>query len=824
MPPVPAVADFEKLGLFYLGRTYDLKAKAPKDELVLYDAADLVTHAVCVGMTGSGKTGLCLTLLEEAAIDHIPAIVVDPKGDLADLLLTFPDLKPADFEPWVNADDAKKRGQTPAEFAAAQAALWKKGLAEWGQDGSRVRAFRDSAEVVVYTPGSTAGLPVSVLKSFAAPDAATRGDAEALKERVTAAATALLTLVGMDADPVQDREHILLGTILQTAWKAGNDLDLAAIIQQIQSPPVKRIGVVDMDSFYPAKDRFALAMKINNLLASPGFEVWLEGDALDVGALLHTPAGKPRVAIFSIAHLNDAERMFFVTQLLNATLAWMRAQSGTTSLRALFYMDEIFGYFPPTKNPPTKQPLLTMLKQGRAFGLGVVLATQNPVDLDYKGLSNCGTWFIGRLQTDRDKMRVLDGLEGAAATAASKFDRGAMEQTIAGLGNRIFLLHNVHEDAPVVFQVRWALSYLRGPLTKPQIKALMDPVKAERQAAAQPATVAGKPAAEAPKAEPAPPGAAGPRPLLPPEVAQYFLPARAAGPDDSSLVYVPAVLGCGTAAVSDAKLGVSETQEFAWLAPITDDAVGVDWAYSNEVSVTPADLHKDPAEGTFDPVPAVAAKAKSYDAWKKSFVDAVLRYQKLTLFKSPSTEEVSRPGEAEKDFRVRLQHAAHEERDRQVEKLRQKYAPKIAALQERARKAAQAVERERGKSRQSKLSSVLSVGSTVFGIFTKRRRSISATDIGKATTAAKGFGRSIKDAGDVARAKETEEALKQQLADLEEQLKAEIDEVAARTDPTTEELETIEVKAKKSGVGVVLVALGWAPYWRSPDGTATPAW
>src|SRR5262249_48702700 len=340
MPSVPAVADFEKLGLFYLGREYDLKTKTPKDDLVLYDAADLVTHAVCVGMTGSGKTGLCLSLLEEAAIDQIPAIVVDPKGDLANLLLTFPDLKPGDFEPWVNAEDAKKRGQTTAEFAAQQAALWKKGLADWGQDGARIKMLRDAAEVVVYTPGNTSGLPVSVLKSFAAPDKTVRDDPEALKERVTSAANGLLTLMGVEVDPTQSRELILLGTILQTAWKEGEDLDLPTLVHQIQSPPVERIGVVDLDSFFPAKERFALAMRLNNLLASPGFDVWLQGEPLDVGAMLDAANGKPRVAIFSIAHLNDSERMFFVTQLLSATISWMRAQSGTTSLRAMFYMDE----------------------------------------------------------------------------------------------------------------------------------------------------------------------------------------------------------------------------------------------------------------------------------------------------------------------------------------------------------------------------------------------------------------------------------------------------------------------------------------------------
>jgi len=409
--------DFEKLGVFYLGRPYDLASKQAKQSWLLYDSKDLVTHAVCVGMTGSGKTGLCIGLLEEAAIDGVPALIIDPKGDLANLMLNFPQLRGEDFAPWVNQDDARKKGLTPADYATQQAEMWKKGLGDWGQSGQRVQKLRDAADVVVYTPGSNAGIPVSILKSFAAPSEAILDDAEMLRERIGTTVTSLLGLIGVEADPIKSREHILLSTILDQTWKAGKDLDLASLIQQIQTPSVTKIGVLDLDSFYPSKERFTLAMQLNNLLAAPGFSAWLEGEALDVGQMLYSPDGKPRLAIFSIAHLNDAERMFFVTLLLSQTLGWVRAQSGTTSLRAILYMDEIFGYFPPVANPPSKQPLLTLLKQARAFGLGVVLATQNPVDLDYKGLANTGTWFIGRLQTERDKARVLEGLEGAAASS-----------------------------------------------------------------------------------------------------------------------------------------------------------------------------------------------------------------------------------------------------------------------------------------------------------------------------------------------------------------------------------------------------------------------
>ena len=471
---IPSPEQFEKLGAFYLGRPYDPVKKTSQPGLILYDSKDLVTHAVCVGMTGSGKTGLCIDLLEEAALDGVPAIAIDPKGDLTNLMLTFPELRPEDFRPWINEDDARAKSLSPDDYAAQQAKLWRDGLAAWGEDGERIRRLRDAAEFAIYTPGSSAGIPISILASFAAPAQAVRDDSELLRDRVTTTASSVLGLLGIAADPIQSREHILIANLLTKAWSAGQGLDLGALITQIQKPPMATVGALDLESFYPAKERAQLAVKINNLLASPGFNAWLEGVPLDVGQLLRSESGKPRVAIVSIAHLSEAERMFFVSLLLNQVLDWARAQSGTTSLRAVLYMDEIFGYFPPVAEPPSKRPLLTLLKQARAFGLGIVLATQNPVDLDYKGLANAGTWFLGRLQTERDKARVLEGLESASAAAHAEFDKGEIGKLLSGLSQRIFLMHNVHEDAPVVFESRWAMSYLRGPLTRDQIKRLMD--------------------------------------------------------------------------------------------------------------------------------------------------------------------------------------------------------------------------------------------------------------------------------------------------------------------------------------------------------------
>ncbi len=798
--------DFEKLGVFYLGKS------KTEERLLLYDSKDLVTHAVCVGMTGSGKTGLCITLLEEAAIDGIPAIIIDPKGDLGNLLLTFPNLAPQDFEPWVNEGDAQKQNLSVAEFAARQAQLWKDGLAKWGQDGARIQRLRDAADFRIYTPGSNAGLPVSILKSFVAPPEAIRQDSESLAERINTTVTSLLGLIGVEADPIRSREHILLSNILNQEWAAGRDLDIAGLIQKVQTPAIAKIGVMDLDSFFPADDRFQLAMALNNLLASPSFASWMEGEPLDVETFLHTDSGKPRLSIFSIAHLADAERMFFVSLLLNQVLGWMRTQSGTTSLRALLYMDEIFGYFPPVANPPSKLPLLTLLKQGRAFGLGVVLATQNPVDLDYKGLSNAGTWFIGRLQTERDKARVLEGLEGVAAGTGRQFDRQEMEQLLAGLGNRIFLMNNVHDDAPELFETRWAMSYLRGPLTRAQIKSLTDPLKGT-------VTAAPSVAASVPGVTPA----QSQRPVLPPEIVQYYLPVRSSGGADAKLSYQPALLGAAEIRYSDSKT-VDMTEQLTLLAPITDGPVELDWAQAAALDVPLADLESEPeADGAFVEVPAKAAKEKSYAAWRKDFANWIYRNRRLELLESPSLDIASNPGETERDFRVRLQQLAREKRDEAVEKLRRKYAPKFEQLEERKRRAEQAVEREREQAKGQKLQTAISFGATLLSSFMGRKR-VSMSTLGRATTVARGAGRSMKEAEDVNRAEENVEAVAQKLADLDAEFKVETATLERALDPQTETLEKLSLKPTKANINIKLLTLAWAPYWQDAQGQVKPAW
>ena len=829
---VPSPADYEKLGVFYLGRRHDLEARAATDDLVLYDSRDLTTHALCVGMTGSGKTGLCVGLLEEAVIDGVPAIIIDPKGDLANLLLTFPALETSDFVPWVTAEDARRKGMSTVEFASAQAELWRKGLADWGQSSDRIARLRDSASFSIYTPGGDAGLKVSVLASFAAPPESVRSDAELFRQQASTTVSSLLGLLGVEADPLQSREHILLTTLLMQSWQAGRDCDLATLITQIQSPPLKKVGVLDLEAFYPAKDRFVLVMKLNNLVASPGFAAWTEGDALDVDALLRTAEGKPRVSIFSIAHLSDSERMFFVSLLLNEVVSWMRRQGGTSSLRSILYMDEIAGYFPPTANPPSKAPLLTLLKQARAFGVGVVLATQNPVDLDYKGLANIGTWFIGRLQTERDKARLLDGLRNANQSAGAGFDDQELDRILSSLGNRVFLVNNVHEDHPVVMQTRWTLSYLGGPVDRDGIRRLMGGSRpaAPGVAAAAPVQVAA--AAPFPMAsEPAPAAAPGTapvpgagRPPLPPEVNQVFLPVRLAGPGGAALSYEPRVAGVAEVLFADSRAGISATRRVMALAPVTDAPVPVTWAEAEKVEVAAADLAHDPShEGTFTaPAPAVS-QAKQYAGWGREFAQWLVANETLELWRSPSTGLVSNPGENERDFRARLAQAARETRDAAVDALRKKQAPKLASLDARLERARQAVEREKSQSHAQMMQTAISVGTSLLGLFSGRKK-LSATNLGRAATAARGVGRTMKESGDVDRVAESVEVLTQQRAALEAELAAEVEKLQAATDPATEKLDPVVLRATRPKVTVQLLALAWCPYWTDSLGNQTPAW
>lgn len=836
------MALIEKLGSFYLGKEYDLANKRLLDAPVNYDARDLTTHAVCVGMTGSGKTGLCLDLIEEAALDSVPALLIDPKGDITNLLLTFPDLLPEDFLPWINTDDARRKGLTPEEFAAAQAKLWSEGLASWDQGGDRIRALKTSADFAIYTPGSEAGLPVSIMSSFNSPGLDWDTESETLRERIQGTVSALLGLAGIEADPVRSREHILLSTLLEDAWRRNEAMDLAKLITSVQKPPFQQVGVLNLEAFFPEKDRFGLAMALNNIIASPSFAAWLKGDPLDIPSLLYTPEGKPRHSIFYIAHLSEAERMFFVTILLETFISWMRGQPGTTSLRALVYMDEVFGYFPPSANPPSKRPMLTLMKQARAFGCGIMLTTQNPVDLDYKGLTNAGTWFIGKLQAERDKARLLAGLESAMAEAGSLSDTRVLDKLISSLDSRVFLLHNINQDGPVVFQTRWAMSYLRGPLTRQQVKQLMAdrkpaasavPARRKTGDTAAAASTAGttfttEVAAPASVTGAGPAGFSNIPPVAPPGVNQVFLPVTIRESEslrvleskvggritatNQQLVFQPALVGLASVAFADRRLGLDETQELALMLPLDPDARSVDWRNAQPVEVDERELETQPPSNALfaGGIPASVSAARGLTKMASDLTDHLYRNQAFTLLYNPALKLYANAAETERDFRARCQLVAREKRDALVDDIRKKYDVKLQRLADRKAKQEEDLADSKaqltGRVGEEILSGLDSVAG-LFGLFGRRK---SVSSLSKVATKRR---ITAKAQADIDKTKAEIERLEEDLATLQSDMEAEMSEATEEWTQAAEQIEEVKVTPRKSDIDVHLVTLAWMPSW-----------
>ena len=805
--------DYEKLGAFYLGKRVDPNSGATTDELILYDSKDLTTHGMCVGMTGSGKTGLCLALIEEAAIDGIPVLAIDPKGDLGNLMLTFPELLPSDFEPWVDQGEAQRKGRTTQQHAEATSEQWRDGLLQWQQDGARIQRLRDACDFAIYTPGSRAGLPLSILHGFAAPPLAVREDHESFAAKVQATTSGLLALLAIDTDPLRSREHIFMSNVLLHHWSAGTDLSIADLIRNVQSPPFTTVGVMDLESVFPAKERFLLAMALNGLLASPAFAAWGEGEPLDIQRLLYTEAGKPRVSIISIAHLPDDQRMFFVTLLLSELLAWMRQQSGTSSLRALLYMDEVFGFLPPTQNPPSKLPMMTLLKQARAFGVGVMLATQNPVDLDYKALSNMGTWFLGRLQTERDKLRVLDGLEGASAQTGATFDRAGVERMLSGMEGRRFLLHNVHDEAPVLLHTRWVMSYLRGPMTRPQIELVM---QQRKRAALSSGVVGVRKAVAAASASPGKP--ADGRPVLDGKIREWFqvpgLRARSAA-QGGELAYRPALHATAVLHYVSARDGIDAWREVTVVAPLQKRVDSDPWDDDGVVQVPqPLDLARLPEEGaSFVALPPAAMQPKSYETWAKQLAAQLYRTEPMQLWRCKKPKLLGESGESEGDFRARLAMLLREERDLAVAKLQQKYEPKLATLRERRRNAEQVVEQQRSQRTSAGLGAMLNVGTSILGSLFGRRKA--STSVGRAIKDASRVGR---EHGDVKRAAEDVAALQQREAELAEQFQADVAAMQTQFDAQSVPIDAVAIAPRKSDLDVREVALLWTPWAIVGDG------
>jgi hypothetical protein len=806
-------------GKFFIGREYDLKSGKILEALTLYDPDDLTTHGVVVGMTGSGKTGLCIDILEEAALNGIPALVIDPKGDIANLLLQFPALRPEDFEPWVDPDIARREGKSIQQIASETASLWQDGLAKWDIGQERIESVRNAVNYSVYTPGSDAGLPVSILASLKAPQLTWEENKEALREKISSTVTAILGLVGIEADPVRSREHILLANIFEATWQQGKDLDLSELILQVQNPPFDKLGAFEVEQFFPMEDRTELAMALNGFLASPSFQTWTEGDLLDPQALLWTPEGKPRHTVFYLAHLSDQERMFFVTLLLSAVEAWMRAQSGSSSLRALIYFDEVLGFLPPVKEPPSKAPLMRLLKQARAFGLGLLLTTQNPVDLDYKALSNAGTWFVGRLQTEQDKERLLDGLESAAAGQGG-FKRAEADKTISSLGKRVFLLHNVHEKAPQIFHTRWAMAYLKGPITRTQLGELNAFAGASTAGVMKEmAQMEGQPIPE--ESQPALEGSLT-RPALPKGIVEYFLEnnltaaaaLKAEQRDPTSvktagLIYRPALLAHAIARILDRKLNIDVDRTMTALVMDPDRRGVIRWEeYLSEA--IPSELVDEAPlpDARFDDLEAPFTDGTMLRQLEKDYIDFVYRNLELRLPSNPILKLVAEPGTSTAEFRTQCAEAARQARDEEIDEIKDDYLTKMRAVQKKLEREERELSEDEAEHSARKMEEMATHFENVLGIFSgsKSRRRLSTSMTKRRMTS--------KAKADIEESKEAIDEFSRELANLEEEMEGVIDEVEERWAKAATEIEEEIFTPFKKDVMVEMFGVAWVPHWQ----------
>ena len=802
--------DFEKLGSFYLGKEYDIKNNKLTDNLVMYDSRNFTTHAVCIGMTGSGKTGLCIDILEEAALDNIPAIIIDPKGDITNLLLTFPELKKENFSPWVDPDEANRKGMSIEEYAQQQAEMWKKGLSDWGQDEKRIKMLRDSTDFLIYTPGSEAGTPVSILHSFDAPSTSWEDESELIREQIQGIVSGILGLIGIEADPINSREHILLSNIFEYFWSKNQNLDIGKLILSIQNPPFRTLGVFEIDTFIPNKDRMTLSMKLNSLIASPSFKNWLEGQPLDISEFMKNKDGKPRHSIFYIAHLNDSERMFFVTLLFNQIISWMRKQSGTNSLRTIIYMDEIFGYFPPVANPPSKKPLLTLLKQARAFGVGIILATQNPVDLDYKGLTNTGTWFIGRLQTERDKQRLLEGLDTISSSSKGSLNREEIDKLISNLGKRVFILHSVHENTPVIFQTRWAMSYLRGPLTKNEIKSLMKNKIPEVPVSSSKSIVSNEISIDKTTTS---------RPTISSEIQQVFIPLTKSSNlvmqeiknknqnqisfETANLIYNPGALGKALIHYQDK---ITDLREDLEKTLILRSSELMNWEKSEEIKISNL-LTKPEENAKFGEISGNINDSKDFNELKKNFADFIFYNSNFKLYHSPLIKIYSKPRESKSDFILRITQMARERRDEEVDKIEEKYSKDLQKLKEKLERSQEVLLKKQATANSLKQEAMVSAGESVIKIFMGRRSTTSASK------AMNKYQKSKTVAIDIQEAQKDIETLNKEMELLENKLKIEVESIKERREKEISEIKEVLIQPKKSDIEVKIVSLAWIPYW-----------
>ena len=695
---------------FYLGKIYDLKKKEITDDRLTYDPPDLTTHMIVTGMTGSGKTGLCVGLLEEAALQGIPALIIDPKGDLTNLALTFPNLSPADFEPWIDKNSVRRENKTVEQVAEKTAALWKDGLNDWGIGKVQIEELKKSVERVIYTPGSTTGVPVNILSSFAAPEMGWEENEEILREKISATVTAILTLVGMkDIDPLRSKEHILLANIIEHHWQDNHSLSMTELIKEIQTPPFDQLGAFSLDDFFTKKDRMGLAILLNNVLASPTFQSWIEGPPLDIESMLYTNDGKPKHAIFYLAHLDDAERMFFITLIYAAIETWMRKQRGTGDLRALVYFDEIHGYLPPVANPPSKPLIIRLLKTARAFGVGLILTTQNPVDVDYKALSNAGTWMVGRLQTDQDKQRLLDGLD----SAAGGIQRSDFDRLISALGKRVFLYHNVNEKKPEVFHTRWAMSYLAGPLTLTQIPELntllgnntFQPEKARKMKEAETDPIRSSTGKSASVEN-----------MIPGTVAQFFL-LDEAKPKSGALT--PQLIAIANVRYLRQSPPVDHERTLISLIEIPQES-GQNWERGIGVLTSDKEITTSiPKNEKFGTIPAFMEKNTWWESQQRDFEHWIYETDTVSIRTSKALNISVGPEVSEEKFRDQWTQASTKKTQEELKKIETQYASKIKTAKDKVERQVLKIDKYKDQLNSRRADTALKVGESLFKLVAK---------------------------------------------------------------------------------------------------------
>ena len=769
---------YEKAGLFYLGKDVDKNTLDITDVLTLLKNKNFTTHAAIIGMTGSGKTGLGIGILEEAAIDNIPSIIIDPKGDMGDMLLTDPSFSPLSFKPWVE-DDAKAKGEDPLEYAAKIANMWREGIYSWNQDEERVAKFHN-VDKTIYTPGSSAGIGINILSSLSKPSSEIMEDSDNFSAYLSSTVGSLLALVGIEANPLESKEFILLSQIIAHAWQNDMPMGLDTLVGAIITPPFKKIGVLPLESFYNQSERFKLANKFNSVIASPAFMGWLSGEDLDIQKLLYDSNGKAKVAIFSIAHLNDSQRMFFVTLLLNKVVAWMRRQSGSNRLKALLYMDEIYGFFPPTKNPPSKEPMITLLKQARAYGLGVVLSTQNPVDLDYKGLSNIGTWFIGRLQTTQDIERVIDGLGGKVDASISKDE---IKTLLANLKKRTFFLKSAHLDDIRLFGTRWVLSYLKGPLKKDDISALMEAKKQNIETKPQKVMAASSSDDE--------------------YVSSVTLSGNVVQRYEADITgkkrYIPTVAASVEVCYIDSRRGIDKEQNLEVMLNL-DGLNSCDWDELEELeSPLKSFATKKPNGAKFKHLPEFIIEDKSLKGCQRALKEHIYTEYKLEIYRCKKLRVESNLDESYEDFVVRVQDLLKDKFEEQLDKLKDRYKNKFDRLESQIQRAKLQVEKEKAEQTNSLIGAGISIISALFG-----RSSVS-----KIGSAVNKSSRVLKDRNDISRAEAKLEELNEKYEELQNELEEKIDELSQKYSLENYPIDTIFIKPRKSAIDINEIALLW---------------